>query len=210
MTEDTDKTAEKVDEKEAPAKSASDTPATSAEGAQPTSDKPEPAASAAAPVEQAQAGSSPSEDKAKQPQVGLAKERNLFNAVMATMKHIDDCERDRRAVFRHSDQTSLACLLFAFVSEVVLAALYVTQPSLRNLCLILAAVADILFGVAIFWYVIQRFGILRSFDSRVTLLTWQLMIGSGALFAFYTMNISFAFFIYYNVVILGTPVSPPQ
>jgi hypothetical protein len=138
-----------------------------------------------------------------------AKERNLLAAVGTTMKHIEDCEKDRSLIFRHSDRVSLTFLFAAFAVEVLLALVFVTYSQLRMACIVMAAVADILFGLAIIWFVLLRFGILRSFEPRQTLLTWQLMIGSGALFAFYTMNIAFGFFIYYNMLI-GLPPHMPQ
>jgi hypothetical protein len=136
-----------------------------------------------------------------------AKERNLLANIMATWKHIDRCENDKTVTFRHSDTVSLIGLFAAFGMEVVLVILYQTSVSLRPFCIVLAIVADICFGFAILWYVLLRFGALRSFDSRQTLLAWQLMIGSGALFAFYTMNLAFLFFIYYNSPII-LPLPP--
>jgi hypothetical protein len=69
-------------------------------------------------------------------------------------------------------------------------------------------VSDALFGLSILWYVLLRFGVLRSVEPRHALLCWQLMLGAGALFAFYTMNIAFGFFTIYTTSVT-TPVLPP-
>ena len=132
--------------------------------------------------------------------------RRLFSTLVETMRHIERCEKDKNIVFRHSDKTSLTCLFIAFGMEVGLFLLFMAQVSLRPLFIGLAVTADIFFGLAITWYVLLRFGVIRSFDSRQTLLTWQLMIGAGALFAFFTMNVAFVFFIFYNLSV-GLP--PP-
>jgi hypothetical protein len=138
----------------------------------------------------------------------VQKDRNLFIAFLETMKHIEKCEKDRTVIFRHSDRTSVICLITAFAIEVFLMILYLAQVAYRPVCIALALVADLSFGLAILWYVLLRFGVIRSFEPRQTLLTWQLMIGAGALFAFSTMNVAFAFFIFYNMSI-GMSAPPP-
>ena len=159
------------------------------------------------PAEEAKAssGASPAANANSPPRKG--EERHLLSVFGDTMKHIDQCEKDKKIVFRHNDRKSVMFMLAAFLVEVILMLLFVANSASRPIYIALAVLADFLFGLAILWYVLLRFGVLRSFEPRQTLLTWQLMIGAGALFAFYTMNIAFGFFTYYNW--LSSQVAPP-
>ncbi len=169
----------------------------------PTTEIKEPAPEAKAPIEASPAAKAST--AGNPPRKG--EERHLLSVFGETMKHIDHCEKDKTIIFRHNDRKSVMFMLAAFVVEVLLMVLFVANSASRPIYIALAVLADFLFGLAILWYVLLRFGVLRSFEPRQTLLTWQLMIGAGALFAFYTMNIAFGFFTYYNY--LSTQIVPP-
>ena len=124
-----------------------------------------------------------------------------------TIQFIEKAEKDKSLNVRTNDRRSAIFALLSFAVGIVFLVLYMVNPGYKQLCIALALVSDALFGMSILWYVLLRFGVLRSVEPRHALLCWQLMLGAGALFAFYTMNIAFGFFTIYTTSV-ATPVLP--
>lgn len=120
--------------------------------------------------------------------------KNIFQISAETIEYIEKAEKDKSIHFRNDDKTSTIFLFLALIFSAILAFALILSPSNRHLCVALALVSDFLFGMAILWFVLLRFGVLRTIEPRFALLTWQLMLGAGVLFAFYTMNVAFFFF----------------
>ncbi|MBX9688690.1 MAG: hypothetical protein K2X27_18425 [Candidatus Obscuribacterales bacterium] len=125
--------------------------------------------------------------------------KGLLAVAQETMLYIEKAEKDKSITFRTNDRISVILIMLSFTLEAGLLLLFMSNPAMRNVCIGMALIADFLFGLAILWFVLLRFGVLRTVEARHALLCWQLMIGAGALFAFYTTNIAFLFFTLYNV-----------
>lgn len=120
--------------------------------------------------------------------------RGLIAIAAETIAYIESAERNKAIQFRSKDKSSIVFLFLALLCAALFAFVLVLMPENRYLCVTLALVSDFLFGLAILWFVLLRFGILRTLEPRFALICWQLMLGAGVLFAFYTMNIAFFFF----------------
>ena len=131
---------------------------------------------------------------------GQAPRKNIFEISVETISYIEKAERDKTIVYRNKDKTSTIFLFLALLCAALFAFVLVISPENRYLCVALALISDFLFGMAILWYVLLRFGVLRTIEPRYALICWQLMLGAGVLFAFYTMNIAFFFFTLYRTM----------
>lgn len=134
----------------------------------------------------------------------LQPRRSIMSIAGETIRYIEKAEKDKSLNVRTDDKRSVIFMTISFVIGIVFTVMYMLNPATRAVCIILALVADLFLGLSILWYVLLRFGVLRSVEQRHALLCWQLMLGAGALFAFYTMNIAFAFFTIYSS---GNPTS---
>lgn len=128
----------------------------------------------------------------------LQPRRSLFSVASETIRYIERAEKDQSAEVRTDDKKSVIFMSLSFVIAVIFTLMYMFNQTWRPACIGLALVSDLLLGLSILWYVLLRFGVLRSVEPRHALLSWQLMLGAGALFAFYTMNVAFAFFTFYT------------
>jgi hypothetical protein len=131
--------------------------------------------------------------------------KNIFEISVETISYIEKAERDKTIHYRNRDKTSTIFLFLALLCAAMFAFVLVISPENRYLCVALALISDFLFGMAILWYVLLRFGVLRTIEPRYALICWQLMLGAGVLFAFYTMNIAFFFFTLYRTMPGGAP-----
>lgn len=118
----------------------------------------------------------------------------IFGLAKETMAHIERAEKDKSIVFRPNDKRSTLFLIAGMALLMILTGLVLAMPDMRTMCIILAVVADLFLAMAIFWYVLLRFGTIRTLEPRHALLCWQLMLGTGILFAFYAMNVTLACF----------------
>lgn len=126
--------------------------------------------------------------------------KNILEISVETISYIEKAERDKSIHYRSRDKTSTIFLFLALLCAAMFAFVLVISPENRYLCVALALISDFLFGMAILWYVLLRFGVLRTIEPRYALICWQLMLGAGVLFAFYTMNIAFFFFTLYRTM----------
>lgn len=149
-------------------------------------------------------GEKPASPEVKAESTPVRKRQSLLSVASETMKHIEAAEKDKTLNVRTDDKKSVACMIASFLTAVVLLVLQV-NPQFKQTCIAMALAADLLFGLSILWYVLLRFGVLRTVEPRHALLCWQLMLGAGALFAFYTLNIALAFFTLY----MNTPAPAP-
>lgn len=124
--------------------------------------------------------------------------RSIISIAGETIRYIERAEKDKTLHVRTNDKISVICMALSFVIGVGFTIMYMFNESTRQICIGLALVADVLLGFSILWFVLLRFGVLRTVEPRHALLCWQLMLGAGVLFSFYTMNIAFAFFTIYS------------
>lgn len=115
--------------------------------------------------------------------------QGILKAAKATMEFIDQSERDTKSKVRIDDRRSATLLLLSLLTLMILVTILILNATLRPLCIALGIVADILLGASILWYVLLRFGVLRKLDPRYAVLCFQLMLGTGTLFAFFAFNV---------------------
>ena len=127
-----------------------------------------------------------------------APRRSVFSVAGETIRYIERAEKDKTLHVRTDDKKSVIAMAASFTIGIGFTIMYMVNQETRHLCIALALLADFLLGFSILWYVLLRFGVLRTVEPRHALLCWQLMLGAGVLFAFYTMNIAFAFFTLYS------------
>lgn len=139
----------------------------------------------------------PSSAPTQTPKVA-APRRSVFSIAGETIRYIERAEKDKTLHVRTNDKKSVVCMALSFLIGIGFTIMYMVNDSTRSICIALALVADFLLGFSILWYVLLRFGVLRTVEPRHALLCWQLMLGAGVLFSFYTMNIAFAFFTIYS------------
>ena len=128
------------------------------------------------------------------------KRKGIVAMTAETLGYIESAEKDKTIYVRNDDKTSTVFLFLALITSAVFAFVLVLTPGNRPLCIALALISDFLFGMAILWFVLLRFGVLRTIEPKFALLCWQLMLGAGVLFAFYTMNVAFFFFTLYTQI----------
>ena len=118
----------------------------------------------------------------------------LFGSAKKTLEFLDESEKDKTVKVRVDDSRAV---LFLGVG-VVLIALFSLMPilspaipfhqSLHPVFLGIGLIGDAFLGVAILWYVTLRFGILKALDPRYAILTFQLLLGTGIMFAYFAVN----------------------
>lgn len=118
---------------------------------------------------------------------------NIFKTAKKTLAFIDEAEKDKTVKVRVDDRRSAILMWSGLGTIVVLLTLFTINPGLRSVCMGLGIIADLLLGAAIIWYVIIRFGILRSLDPRYAVLCFQLLLGTGIMFAYFSINIALTF-----------------
>lgn len=136
-----------------------------------------------------------------------APRRGIMSVASETIRYIERAEKDKTLHVRTNDKKSAIFMAISLILGVGFTVLYMVNESTRQLCIVMALIADAFLGLSILWYVLLRFGVLRTVEPRHALLCWQLMLGAGVLFAFYTMNIAFAFFTVYSTY---HPATPPN
>lgn len=134
-----------------------------------------------------------------------APRRSIMSVASETIRYIERAEKDKTLHVRTNDKKSAIFMAISLILGVGFTVLYMVNESTRQLCIVMALIADAFLGLSILWYVLLRFGVLRTVEPRHALLCWQLMLGAGVLFAFYTMNIAFAFFTVYSTYHPATP-----
>src|SRR5579883_3480383 len=115
---------------------------------------------------------------------------NIFKTAQKTLQFIDDAEKDKTVKVRVDDQRSAMLMWTGLSLTVFLLALVTINPTLRPICLLLGIIADLVWGAAVIWYVVIRFGILRNLDPRYAVLCFQLLLGTGIMFAYFSINIA--------------------
>ncbi len=152
-----------------------------------------------------EAENSASEGSSAAKPASTAPRRSIFSVAAETIRYIERAEKDKTLHVRTDDKKSIICMALSFLIGIAFTIMFLVNKDLRALCIALALIADVLLGFSILWYVLLRFGVLRTVEPRHALLCWQLMLGAGVLFAFYTMNIAFAFFTLYTTTIGSAP-----
>ncbi|MBX9724362.1 MAG: hypothetical protein K2X81_23335 [Candidatus Obscuribacterales bacterium] len=138
-----------------------------------------------------------SESSPKPASAGKARQ-NLFAQAGETFQFIEKAEKEGYKNIRTNDKNSIIFVVLAILAAGLTCWLYAIDVALRPVCVTLALISDFLFGLSILWFVLLRFGVIRSLDPRHALLCWQLMLGIGILLSYYTMNVAFGFFTLYN------------
>ncbi len=112
--------------------------------------------------------------------------RSRWMSSFLALRYVESVSKDDDIKVRDSDRaTSIALLVCCFAA---LACLLIPQLETHRIDFVLAA--DALVGIALLMYVANRFGIVTTFLPRQALLTFQLMMGSGLLGIFLTINLA--------------------
>lgn len=114
----------------------------------------------------------------------------IFKTAQRTLAFIDDAEKDKTVKVRVDDRRSALLMWSGLGLVVVLVTLIAVSPALRPVCVMLGILADLLLGAAVIWYLVIRFGILRSLDPRYAILCFQLLLCTGIMFAYFSINIA--------------------
>ena len=112
--------------------------------------------------------------------------RSRWASSLAALRYVSSVARDNEVKVRDSDKATTIALLVCCVFALV--ALIVPQLQTHRFGFVLAS--DVLVGISLLMYVANRFGIVTTFRPRQALLTWQLMLGSGLLGIFLTINLA--------------------
>jgi cyanate permease len=116
----------------------------------------------------------------------IVNRRNRWVSSLAALHYINKVSKDKEVFTRDSDRVTAIALIVACVAA--LACLFVPQiEHYRRSCVL---VADSVMGLALLSYVVNRFGIVTTFQPRQALLTWQLMIGTGLIGVFISINLA--------------------
>ncbi len=116
---------------------------------------------------------------------------NPFVSARKTLAFIEQSEKDPSIKIRVEDRPSAALLSIGLILFGLVLA-FLGMPSMKSLCGGLAILADLTIGLAAFWFVLVRIGVLRVLDARYALVCFQLLLGSGVLFAIVAVNITLA------------------
>jgi len=119
--------------------------------------------------------------------------QNLFGTAKKTLVFIDEAEKDKTVKVRVDDQRSALMLGAGVLLLIIDAVVLVLVPSMMPLCMVLGILADLLLGAAVLWYVTLRFGVLRTLDPRYAVICFQLLIGTGILFTYLSINAAILF-----------------
>lgn len=128
--------------------------------------------------------------------------RSRWLSSLAALRYVSTVQKDNDIKVRDSDKATAIALLLS--CAVALVSLVVPQLEQHRVNFVL--VADALVGVSLFTYVVNRFGIVTTFQPRQALLTWQLMLGSSLLGIFLTINLALLI----AAVIANTKIYIPQ
>lgn len=119
--------------------------------------------------------------------------QNLFGSAKKTLDFIDNAENDKTVKVRVDDQRSYLFLISGVVLLAIDGAVLLFVPAMNQLCMGIGVIADLLLGAAVLWYVALRFGVIRTLDPRYAVIVFQLLIGTGILFTFLTINAAILF-----------------
>lgn len=115
----------------------------------------------------------------KSPDLAKRKRLSAIAACKEALSHVASAARDKSVVIRETDKRTAQILR----ASVVASLLFLVLPfvGLSKFTLWCVGAADLSFILAVFIFVISRFGILRAMSLRHALLCWQLMVGVSLL-----------------------------
>lgn len=111
--------------------------------------------------------------------------RSRWDSSFVALRYLSGIGRDTQIKVRDSDRATSFGLLI--VSIFTLVSIFV--PPLIEYRFNLLAVADLLAGVSIVFYIANRFGIISTLPPRAALLAWQLMLGAWFIGIYVTINV---------------------
>lgn len=115
---------------------------------------------------------------------------SVWQSVVETCKYVGQASADKSIVVREQDKVSLNLLRLAVVFALIFIVAPMVSPDLRSLSFTSTVLADLLFALALTYFVARRFGVLRSMGKRHALVCCQLMLGSGILVALVAINVA--------------------
>lgn len=114
--------------------------------------------------------------------------QGFWQAARSTLSYVMRCEKDKTVKIRVDDRRSIQAVAATIVLLVLSVAVVAVDKELRPLATVMGATADLLCGLAAFWYTLLRFGVLRALDPRYAVLCFQFAVGLGIIFAYVAVN----------------------
>ncbi len=138
----------------------------------------------------------------------------LFGNAKKTLDFIDQAEKDKTVKVRVDDRRSFWLLIAGLGFTCVFMILFLLNPGLPTDKTIgpaffgIGLIADLFLCSAVIWFVTLRFGVLRTIDPRYAVLIFQLLLGTGIMFALFAFNVV----IFFLTIIFkwGPPPPPPM
>ncbi len=107
---------------------------------------------------------------------------SLLAGIFSSFKHLQQAHANGSSSLRKSDRVSQGILLLALVSVALAQTLSAQQVTVMIF-------ADFLLAVSLCAFLALRFGLLRTFEARQSILIWQLISGSFLLGLFVAFNL---------------------
>jgi len=126
------------------------------------------------------------EKETTEPSDPLKNRRPAWRSSMAAFQYVSALKKDEEVRIRDSDRSSGLFLLLS--CAITLLAMFI--PGLAPGRLPLMVLSDVIVGVMLSIYMINRFGILSTMNKRQALLASQLLIGMAFLGVFIALNIA--------------------
>ncbi len=137
---------------------------------------------------------------------GQTNRRSAIETFLRGLEYVNHLTVSDEVQVRASDKaTSYALLILSLVTVVSL-----VYPIMEPHRLPLLLACDVLVGAVIFFYIVNRFGILTTLQSRQALLCWQLMQGSMFFGIFLTINLALLVGLIVGSTHMDIQVPPPN
>lgn len=110
--------------------------------------------------------------------------RPPWKSTLDAMSYVQKISKSEDVNIRNTDRITsitLLCSSILAILSMVLAPLADFRPLAITIC-------DILFGVTLFLYLTNRFGILTALPPRQALITWELVVAAGFVGTYLTLN----------------------
>jgi hypothetical protein len=132
----------------------------------------------------------PSPDSQKEDADSAHSRSSLWQSVCETWQYLSEARRENASQIRAQDKQSVTFVACAFGLSILLMIVPLISPQLRTTSYSLTLLADVLYTAALLWFVLIRFGILRTMSKRDAWICWQMMVGAAILTVVLGANLS--------------------
>ena len=136
----------------------------------------------------------------------ITQRRSPVETFLKGIKYVNDLTVSEQVQVRDTDRATSYFLLICSLVTVVSLVVPMMAPQRMPLLL----VCDVLVGAMIFYYIVNRFGILTTLPARQALLCWQLMQGSLFFGIFFTINLALLVGMIVSSTHIDVQVPPPN